>query len=337
MRRRRTPLRVAPHYLAGIDVTGGRANRRDQPNVGLVLGAGGMVGAAYHAGVLFSIQHHTGFDPRNASQIVGTSAGSLVGALLRVGIGADALAQLTRGDDALQLPDRLRGLHEASVATEAPTLLDLLIGLRPPTLGAVANTFRHRSPWPWLLSLSRSARHDLQPLFAELDRLSNHRWPAKDLKVCAVSTRHGRRRVIDSTAGIALSKAVAASCAVPGLYRQQHIGTERFVDGGVWSVTNVDALDFTSRDHPIDEVWVVAPMAGDTFLHRRTMLVHRRIERTLRRELASVPIGMPVRVFAPGRESSDVMGLDLMSQDRTSSTILASFLEAGAPLPTPAT
>jgi len=306
--------------------------RADRPNVGLVLGAGGTVGAAYHAGVLFSVAHHTGFDPRDASQIVGTSAGSLVGALLRVGVSAEELVALARRDPSLPLPAHLHALQRASVA-DTPSALDVLLGVRPPTLGSVADTLRHRSPWPWLLSWSRAAPVDLRPLFAELDRLSGASWPDGDLKVCAVSASDGERRVLDATSGVELSQAVAASCAVPGLFRPQLVDGERLVDGGVRSVTNVDALDFNSLEHPIDEVWVVAPMAGSTFRSTPTALLRRRIEYTLRQELAALPIGMPVRVFAPGRESSAVMGVDLMSDDRAASVILAGFLEAGSPEP----
>ena len=308
----------------------GGQERRTRPNVGLVLGAGGTVGAAYHAGVLFSIEHHAGFDPREASQIVGTSAGSLVGALLRVGVSTEELVALARRDATLPLPSHLHGLREASVA-ETPTAMDLLLGVRPPTLGAVAATLRHRSPWPWLLSWSRSASLDLQPMFAELDRLCDGPWPADDLKVCAVSARDGSRRVLDATSGVGLSQAVAASCAVPGLFRPQRVHGEHMVDGGVRSVTNVDALDFSSAAHPIDEVWIVAPMAGATFRSLPTALLRRRIESALRQELAAIPIGMPVRLFTPGQESSEVMGVDLMSDDRAASVILAGFLEAGSP------
>ena len=81
----------------------------------------------------------------------------------------------------------------------------------------------------------------------------------------------------------------------------------------------------------LGEVWIVAPMAGSTFRRPSTTLVHRRIRQTLHRELETLPSGMPVRIFSPTRESSEVMGLDLMSEDRTAETILAGFLEAGDP------
>ncbi len=62
------------------------------PSIGLVLGAGGVVGQAYQAGVLAALQRETGWDPRAASVIVGTSAGSVTGAALRVGVPATDLA-----------------------------------------------------------------------------------------------------------------------------------------------------------------------------------------------------------------------------------------------------
>ncbi len=66
--------------------------------IGLVLGAGGVVGHAYHAGVLDGLAEATGWDPREAEVIVGTSAGSVVGALLRAGFSAHDLAARSTGD-----------------------------------------------------------------------------------------------------------------------------------------------------------------------------------------------------------------------------------------------
>ena len=56
--------------------------------IGLVLGAGGAVGHAFHAGVLAALADETGWDAREAEVVVGTSAGSVVGALLRAGMSA---------------------------------------------------------------------------------------------------------------------------------------------------------------------------------------------------------------------------------------------------------
>src|SRR5580658_7949169 len=70
---------------------GGFRGRRG-PAVGLVLGAGGIVGQAYQAGVLAALQREIGWDPREANIIVGTSAGSITGAALRCGVPATDLA-----------------------------------------------------------------------------------------------------------------------------------------------------------------------------------------------------------------------------------------------------
>ena len=65
--------------------------------IGLVLGGGGAVGAAYHAGALAALEHDLGWDPRRADFIVGTSAGALVGALLRLGLPSSDLAAVAVG------------------------------------------------------------------------------------------------------------------------------------------------------------------------------------------------------------------------------------------------
>src|SRR6185369_6425583 len=74
----------------------GRVKWRRMARIGLVLGAGGVVGHAFHAGVLAALTEKTGWDPRAAEVVVGTSAGSVVGALLRAGASApDLLARAT--------------------------------------------------------------------------------------------------------------------------------------------------------------------------------------------------------------------------------------------------
>src|ERR1700752_3521412 len=56
------------------------------PKVGLVLGAGGVLGGAWLGGALDAIASQSGWDPGSADYIVGTSAGSMIGALLASGV-----------------------------------------------------------------------------------------------------------------------------------------------------------------------------------------------------------------------------------------------------------
>jgi NTE family protein len=279
------------------------------------------VGCAYHAGVLFGLLHHTGWDARDAASIVGTSAGSLVGALLRSNVSVEELVRLTNGGP---IEGRLRALHQAS-GTETPTALQWMRSLRPPTAGGLWSSARHGSPRPAILSMARPSRVDLTAMVGEIDRLSSRAWPDRDLRICAVSTASGRRRVLSSESGVAVSRAVAASCAVPGMFAPQRVGGEWLVDGGVHSVTNVDVTPFED----VDEVWVIAPMAGAVFRHVSTSAIRTRIGASLRRELRSVPNGMRVRLFEPGQEASQAMGIALMSKDRSAATVLAGFLETG--------
>src|SRR5271156_7208787 len=72
-------------------IRGGFGSRKTS-SIGLVLGAGGVVGQAYQAGVLAALQREIGWDPRDATIIVGTSAGSVTGAALRVGVPSPDLA-----------------------------------------------------------------------------------------------------------------------------------------------------------------------------------------------------------------------------------------------------
>src|SRR5271165_5467147 len=85
---------------------GGRTAR-----VALVLGAGGVVGQAYHAGVLSALESQIGWDPRSADVVVGSSAGSITGTLLRLGVAASDLSALaTRGSlsaDGAAVVDRI--------------------------------------------------------------------------------------------------------------------------------------------------------------------------------------------------------------------------------------
>src|ERR1019366_430001 len=81
--------RYGPAIGAGAGTAGSPG-----PRVGLVLGAGGVAGSAFHAGVLAAIEEVTGWDPRRATVIVGTSAGSITATSLRAGLSAaDLLAR----------------------------------------------------------------------------------------------------------------------------------------------------------------------------------------------------------------------------------------------------
>jgi NTE family protein len=73
------------------------------------------------------------------------------------------------------------------------------------------------------------------------------RWGASfedgRLRLCAVDQDSGRRVVFGarSSPKASVGQAVAASCAIPGVFRPVRIAGRRYVDGGAWTPTNGDA------------------------------------------------------------------------------------------------
>jgi NTE family protein len=203
--------------------------------LGLVLGAGGRAGVAYHRGVLRALES-LGADPRGAAVIVGTSAGSIVGASLRRD--APPIPPLTWRDR----PPR-NGLPERSAVLELA---------RRPREGLNALLLR-----PDI----RLGQLDIAEAVVSLRRSHSQGWPAAPLWLVAVRRTDGRRVAFGRPGAPAadVAAAVAASCAVPGYVRPVRIGDVEYVDGGVHSPTNADLL----ADVDLDLVVVSSPMSVD--------------------------------------------------------------------------
>ena len=303
--------------------------------VGLVLGAGGVVGQAYHAGVLAVLEHDVGFDARDVDMIVGTSAGSITGTLLRLGVSSGDLAAWTvkaplSGDD--EFHRRMAEMPDPQLAPLRP--LDLI---RRPMRLPGPHMVRRALTRPWQfrplaagLALLAPGEHDIVGQLAALRELEQSRWPDRDLWICAVRRRDGRRVVFGRPGSPATSVhlAIAASCAVPGYFAPVRIGERSYVDGGVHSPTNAAIL----RGQALDLVIVISPMSGPPGAQLNLFGASRRHSaRLLHREVRALEhTGVEVLVFAPGDAEQKVMGDDMMSRDRLNEVIQQSFLGAGA-------
>src|SRR5215207_7200848 len=113
--------------------------------VALVLGGGGVIGLAYHAAALAAIEHDLGWDPRSADVVVGTSAGSLVGALLRRGVPASDLSAVTVGAEPHSSPPGLANAMREQPEFPSVRLASFLTGPRLPSPALVAAWARR--PW----------------------------------------------------------------------------------------------------------------------------------------------------------------------------------------------
>lgn len=298
------------------------------PRIGLVLGAGGAAGCAYHAGALFSLEHHLGWDPRSADVVIGTSAGSIVGALLRAGLSTEDLVALFAGSPPTEAFRAAIEQHRAPGSALEIRSLDIVRALRPPSPRGLFEAARQRSLRPALLSMARAGRHDLSAQAVGLAELSGGRWPERDLIVVATSSPSGRRRPLTRESGLPVELAVTASCAVPGLIAPVRHRGEVLVDGGVNSTTN---LDLASRD--LDEIWVIAPMGGASGVtppfNAWRGLVQRRLAREMRQLRANAGARPVVRLYTPGIEVVRTMGLDMMSDASSRAIVREAFLEVG--------
>lgn len=303
--------------------------------VGLVLGAGGVVGQAYHSGVLAVLEHDYGFDARTADMIVGTSAGSITGTLLRFGVSSGDLAAWTvkaplSGED--RFLRRMAQMPDPEFAPLRPLEI-LRRPMRLPGPEMVRRALTH--PWRFRplaagLSLLAPGQHDIVAQLAALRELEKSSWPARDLWICAVRRRDGRRVVFGRPGSppAPIHLAMAASCAVPGYFAPVRIGDRSYVDGGVHSPTNAAVL----RGQDLDLVIVISPMSGPPGPGLNLYAASRRHSaRLLYREVRALQRdGVQVLTFAPGDAEQEVMGDDMMSRLRLNEVIQQSFIGAGA-------
>ena len=301
------------------------------PSIGLVLGAGGVVGQAYQAGVLAALEREIGWDPRLATIVVGTSAGSVTGAALRVGVPATDLAASLYG-----VPPSRRGgailrriLPGDTGPLPTPSVRSIL---RPWNLPSPALVVRAaRRPLAFRADVAAATliprgQLDISERAQGLDDLIGDRWP-EGLRICAVRRSDGGR-VVFGRAGAPparLASAVLASCAIPGYFRPITIEGTDYIDGGIHSVTNADVL----RSEGLDLVVIISSMSAahgsangaDGWL-RRT--VHRRMEREVARLQMA---GTAVISLEPDSDTRRVMGLRAMAEDRSPRVIEAAYEE----------
>ncbi len=305
------------------------------PRVGLVLGAGGVAGAAFHAGTLLALEHHLGWDPRTAEVIVGSSAGSMVATMLRAGLSTDDLAAWGVG-----APSRPGGLTARAVLDRIDAT-KMRIGPRRPhnpltKLGTVRRLARPAQlRWSTaLLSLLPGGLIDAETPLRDMQELLPSGWPERPLWIPAVRTSDSRRVVFGQDEHQApLGLAVAASCAIPGVFRPVKIDKRYYIDGGAHSPTNADLL----VDAPIDIAIISSPMSGNELGARGSVdrLMRSLSARRLHRECQLLAdAGLPTYAFEPARDLQRILGINALDRNRAPAVIREAFLAAGADLTT---
>ncbi len=192
----------------------------------LVLGAGGHAASAWELGVITGMAD-VGAGVRDADVIVGTSAGSRVGAQIRSDLTLEELFQ-RQVDPDLQTAEpappvdftrwRADFLRAKEGSGDAVAVLKRFGRLALETPSDLQETRRNRVA----------------------AALPSHTWPERRLLIVAVDVESGERRAFDRSSGVDLIDAVAASGAVPGIWPPVALQGRRYMDGGVYSIDNTD-------------------------------------------------------------------------------------------------
>jgi NTE family protein len=296
---------------------------RSRPDV-LVLGGGGVLGEAWMMGVLAGIEDATGFDLRDCDYYVGTSAGSIVAAHLVAGQSPRRPSSFDADDASVSNGARpVDGLAAAGLAgarragawalAAAATFAPLALGLAAPG-GAVARALLlRRLPRP---------TQTLSDLRRSIERLAP-RFDGR-LRVTAVDRRNGRRVVFGSPGSprAGVPEAVAASCTVPWLFEPVRIGGREYVDGGVWSPTNLDAAP-AGRDTHVLCLNPTASIQGSNGL----LTVVRGVSRTAVsvEALALRRRGAAVQMLAPSQACAEIMGANFMDREPRGRVLSAAY------------
>lgn len=230
--------------------------------VGLVLGGGGITGFAYHTTALSILQQLTGWDPRTADVIVGTSAGANIGGLLRGGVPiGESLDELLTVPTNPRSMERMRALSGREQAGRSIRILPTSVGLAAREL--LRGPFLR--PGRIVSGLAPAGQIRTDSIGDRMLELHPDGWPdaddpSREFMVTTVRLSDGRRVVFgrDRT-DIDVGSATEASSAIPGFFRPVWIDGHSYVDGGVHSNTNADLV----ADHDLDLVVIVAPMSID--------------------------------------------------------------------------
>jgi NTE family protein len=259
---------------------------------GLVLGGGGITGIAWELGMIAGLAEH-GVDMSRADVIVGTSAGSVVGAQMSSGTPvADLYTE--------QLADTP---GERGWRMGVGALARFLVVTAWPGDGQSARAYLGRAA----LGARTMPEDEFRRIFSSM--LHGKAWPGRKLLITAVDAESGAPKVFDRDSGVELTDAVAASCAVPLVFPPMTVGGRRYMDGGARSIANADFAV------GCDRVVVLAPF---TFGIKPSQRIGRQLRRlgaevrtvvvsadsAARKAMGSNPLG-PARRAAAARAGHD--------------------------------
>jgi NTE family protein len=311
-----------------------------RPDV-LVLASGGTLGEAWMSGILGGIEDATGHDFRATESVVGTSAGSLVGAALVAGERPrrprppdgqrELTAGETSGDVASERSKRLAAqwpaLPRTILQTVARDAVRLAGGAATPLgpMALAAGSNGSTALRAALLGRAPGSDTSLTAIRERVDKAGS-RFDGR-LRVVAVDRANGRRVVFGAPGSPAASvaEAVQASCSVPWIFAPVQIGGREYVDGGVWSNTNLDVAPAGRAT----QVLCLNPIASlDIALGSPLGMLRAIAGSTAALEtLALRSRGAKVRVIGPAHDTARAMAPNLMDARRREEVLAGAYAQ----------
>ena len=215
-----------------------------QGDQALVLGGGGVAGIAWITGLLTGLAV-AGQDVTGADVIIGTSAGATVAAQVGSDLSLDELFA--------------RQTQPALQSREIPVELDLdklAADWGEIMTGVTSGEEMLRRAGAYALAADTVPEAKRRAVIES--RLPSRAWPTRRVQLVAVDAETGQPYVFDSQSGAELVDAVAASCAVPGIWPPVTIGGRRYIDGGVRSSHNADLAEGSGR------IVIISPLGYDS-------------------------------------------------------------------------
>jgi NTE family protein len=285
----------------------------------LVLGGGGPVGIAWECGLIAGLAR-AGVDLGSADFILGTSAGSFVGARLAMGAEADKLAEPILAEAA-----RAEVEPKTDALQRRPPDLTFLMQKMAEAQSSVRNPAEVRAEiGHWALSAETV---DEAAFIASFGRsfagLAEDHWPDRGYACTAVDAETGGFQLWTKDSGVGVTRAVASSCSVPGVYPPVTLKGRRYIDGGMRSATNADL----ATGHALVVLVAVrlGAVAGST---------DDRLAARLDEEIASLREGgAEVVLITPDDTSQTAFGTNLMDFSRRPDAVRAGLAQGAALAP----
>ena len=273
------------------------------PTRAVVIGCGGVLGIAWSIGVIAGLARD-GALLNNADLWIGASAGSVVATNLASGFAIDKLFEEQINGTA-EANEVLRSYSQTDVDAKNQLLFEKVRGDLAQARQRIG---------AWALRSNTPQLTERRAIIAQ--RLKQVDWPQKGLRIVSVNALTGSAKVWDRSSGVPLVDAVAASCAVPGIWPPVPLLGEHHIDGGLRSMTNADLAAGAGR------VLVISPQG---YSDANPVSGH------LRNELKVLQAnGSQVHVITPDAASLDAIGSNILDPSRCANVATMALRQGNA-------